>query len=260
MENDFIITGIRRIVLVEKDEYPEKKTSFRTHNKSNELIFHMSGDMTVLFGDVTMETPPNTVRFLPEGDTTRYEVHRREVGDCIDVCFYADRPISSKAFVVDVSKNERIPRLFKKIFICWVAKEEGYYHECISLLYSIFAELEKHSYFPGEQFLKIRPALDAIHDIFLHKTPTITELSTLCGISESYLKQLFYAKYGVSPKKYMIQLKLNHACELLRLEEYSITQIAEMCNFSDVYFFSRQFKAYMGITPTQFVKKYRSSK
>ena len=39
MENNFIITGIRRIVLVEKGEYPEKKTCFRTHNKSNELIF-----------------------------------------------------------------------------------------------------------------------------------------------------------------------------------------------------------------------------
>ena len=260
MENNFIITGIRRIVLVEKGEYPEKKTCFRTHNKSNELIFQMSGDMTVLFGDVTMEILPNTVRFLPEGDTTRYEVYRREQGDCIDVCFYADRPISSEAFVINVSKTERIQRLFKKIFICWVAKEEGYYHECISLLYSIFSELEKHSYFPKEKFLKIKPALDAIHDSFLHKPPTIKELSAACGISESYLKQLFYAKYGVSPQKYIIQLKLNHACELLRLEEYSVTKVAAMCNFSDVYFFSRQFKAYMGISPTQFVKKYRSSK
>jgi len=53
---------------------------------------------------------------------------------------------------------------------------------------------------------------------------------------------------------------LHYACELLRLERYSVAQVAELCNFSDIYFFSRQFKEYMGITPTQFVRKYRSSK
>ena len=79
-------------------------------------------------------------------------------------------------------------------------------------------------------------------------------------MGESYFQKLFKEIYGISPKKYIIQLKINHACDLLRLERYTVTQIAELCNFSDVYFFSRQFKEYMGITPTQFIKKYRSSK
>ena len=53
---------------------------------------------------------------------------------------------------------------------------------------------------------------------------------------------------------------LDHACELLRPERYTVTQVAELCNFSDIYFFSRQFKEYVGITPTRFTAKYRSSK
>ena len=48
--------------------------------------------------------------------------------------------------------------------------------------------------------------------------------------------------------------------ELLRLESYSVARVAELSGFSDVYFFSRQFKEYMGLTPTEFVKKYKSSK
>ena len=107
---------------------------------------------------------------------------------------------------------------------------------------------------------KILPALDMIHSGFLNKTFSLSELSKACNIGESYFQKLFKEKHGVSPKKYIIQLKINHACDLLRLERYTVTQIAELCNFSDVYFFSRLFKEYVGISPSAFVKKYVSSK
>jgi YesN/AraC family two-component response regulator len=62
------------------------------------------------------------------------------------------------------------------------------------------------------------------------------------------------------PKRYIIQMKINHAAELLRFGEYKISDVALMSGYSDVYFFSRQFKKYMGISPSDFVKKYKSSK
>ena len=102
--------------------------------------------------------------------------------------------------------------------------------------------------------------MEMIHSEFLTRDFSLNELADLCKIGESYFQKMFKKIHGVSPKKYIIQLKINHACDLLRLERYTVTQIAELCNFSDIYFFSRQFKEYMGITPTQFIKKYRSSK
>lgn len=260
MEEKFIITDIKRVIMVGRDEYLDEVTSFSHVLYSNEIIFHFSGESTVMFDDQTLETTPNTVRFLPKGRVSRYDVYRRDFGDCIDIFFQTDRAVSQKAFVVDATKNERIGRLFTRLFTTWIAKEEGYYHECISLLYSIFSELEKRRYFAEKQFLKIKPAVDVIHNSFLHETPTVAELAERSGISESYLKALFIKKYGVPPKKYIVQLKVDYACELLKLGRYTVTQVAELSNFSDVYFFSRQFKAYMGITPTQFIKKYKSSK
>ena len=102
--------------------------------------------------------------------------------------------------------------------------------------------------------------MEMIHDEFMIRDFSLCELATACGMGESYFQKLFKEIHGISPKKYIIQLKINHACDLLRLERYTVTQIAELCNFSDIYFFSRQFKEYMGITPTQFIEKYRSSK
>jgi AraC-like DNA-binding protein len=255
-----VITKINRVILVGKDEYLEKKTSFRHTLEHNELIFHFSGQLTVFFDDEHFEVKPNTIRFLPKCEPKRYDVLRKEGGECIDVFFEADRPISERAFIFDVKSNEKLGMLFRKLFATWVGKNEGYYFDSISILYKIFAEMQKESYVPREHYLKIKPAVDHIHDRFAEDAISLKALSEMCGMKESYFERLFKEKYGVSPKKYIIQLKINHACELLRLGRYSITQVAELCNFSDVYIFSRQFKEYMGITPSEFITKYRSSK
>ena len=260
MEERFIITNIDRVIMVGKDEYPAQVTSFKHRLNCNELIFHFSGYSTVYFNDLVLELKPNTVRFLPKGESKRYDVVRHERGDCIDVFFQTDRPIAPSAFVMDATHNERVGTLFKKLFATWVGKNDGYYFEAISILYKIFAELQKGIGVSKQHYLKIKPAVDRIHDRFLREELAVSSLAAACDMKESYFQRLFKECYGVPPKKYIIQLKINHACELLRLEHYTVTQIAELCNFSDVYFFSRQFKEYMGISPTQFVEKYRSSK
>ena len=88
----------------------------------------------------------------------------------------------------------------------------------------------------------------------------LEDLAALCGISDSYLKKLFHKKFGMPTSKYIISLRIHYACDLLQTEHYTTSKVAELCGYSDIYFFSRQFKRYMGISPTQFVKKYRSSK
>ena len=246
--------------MVSKDEYAEKKTSFSPNLRHNELIFHFSGHITVYFDDLVLEESQNTIRFLPKGNFSRYEVLRHERGDCILIVFSADRPIAKEAFVRDVAQNEKIGALFKKIFSTWVGKNDGYYFASLSILYKIFSELQNKNYVPNSHYEKIKPAVDLIHERFLSEELSIPALASACHMGESYFQRLFKEKYGVPPKKYIIQLKINHACELLRLERYSISTVAEMSGFSDVYFFSRQFKSYMGISPTRFVEKYKSSK
>lgn len=260
MEEKFVITEIKRVVMVGKNEYCAPMISFGHTVNHNELIFHFSGHATVFFDDLVLETKPNTIRFLPQGETKRYDVLRHERGECIDVCFSADCPISTRAFVMNVSQNEKLGALFKKLFSTWVSKKEGYYFESISLLYRIFAEMQKNTSAPKQHKSKIAPAMEMIHSEFLTRDFSLNELAVTCNMGESYFQKLFKEIHGISPKKYIIQLKINHACDLLRLERYTVTQIAELSNFSDIYFFSRQFKEYMGITPTQFIAKYKSSK
>ena len=261
MKNRFTVTNIRRVILVGKDEYKEAVTSFSKNKPChNELIFHLSGESTVFFNGKQLDVTKDCIRFLPQGEVREYIVKRKEPGECIDVFFDTDIPVSDAAFVISPIQSEKIKALFKKIFAVWVAKDDGYYFECVSILYKIFAELEKKNYIPESQYSAIKPAIAYIEKHFLDKKITSEELAACCMISYPYIKKLFVKKFGMSPIRYSIQLKINYACDLLRSELYTVTQTAELCGYNDIYFFSRQFKEYTGISPTDFLKKYKSSK
>ena len=143
--------------------------------------------------------------------------------------------------------------IFKKIFSLWVAKRDGYYFVCISLLYKVFAMLQKQTYLPEKQYKKIKPAIDYINENFTNGKLSVGKLSAICGISESALKKLFIKKFGVPPVRYIIQLKINYSCDLLRSGLYSVSRVSQICGYGNVYFFSRQFKENMGISPSEFL-------
>lgn len=258
MNNDFIITKIQQVIFVEREKHKENVLHFSNSLSSCELIYHFSGESYVYFGDQVLIVKPNNVRFLPAGIVSKYEVVRSVTGECIDVFFETNIPISNNAFIYDASKKEQLGILFKKLFYCWIGKENGYYMKSMSYLYRIFAEMQNINYSKSDQYKLIEPAVDVINKEFLKSNLNSPYLAELCGISESYLKKIFNKKYGMPPKKYIIKKKMDYACELLRLERYSITQISEICNFKDVYYFSRQFKEYMGISPMDYVKRSKS--
>lgn len=252
MNKKLIITEINNVIYVEKEKYPEMETSFHHHLDHQELIFHFSGLSTVLFNGKTLDTVPGTLRYLPRGANQQYIVKRKEPGDCIDVFFSTDIPLSEEAFVKNLAENNQISTLFRKLFHTWIRKDDGYEYECLSLLYRILAELEKENYIPEKQYHLLKPALEYIDLHFLDNKISIDLLAKLCGISTSYLKKLFLKKFGMPPVKYIIQLKINYACDLLRSGRYDITQTAAMCGYRDIYYFSRQFKEYAGVSPSAF--------
>lgn len=72
--------------------------------------------------------------------------------------------------------------------------------------------------------------------------------------NDDYLRKRFQKEVGVSPLKYMTQLRMKRASALLKDGLYSIAEIAERCGFSDALYFSRAFKKYFGCSPTVYAK------
>lgn len=104
----------------------------------------------------------------------------------------------------------------------------------MSVLYDIFAEIYKKRYTPKDKYLLIEPAVKYIAAHYRTETISVATLAELCGISESYLKKLFISNYGLPPKKYIMNLKMDYAIELLRSGMFSVGAAAEATGFENI--------------------------
>jgi AraC-like DNA-binding protein len=84
---------------------------------------------------------------------------------------------------------------------------------------------------------------------------TLSELSAYAGMSTNHFMRSFKNIFEVSPIVYLIQIRIQRACELMRHTLKSITDIAFETGFEDSNYFSRAFKKRMGISPREFRNK-----
>lgn len=73
-----------------------------------------------------------------------------------------------------------------------------------------------------------------------------------------YLRKLFKKEIGMTPLEYMTGMRMKKAEMLLSTmwsNDYSISEIGELCGFEDALYFSRVFKKHFGCSPSAFAKK-----
>lgn len=74
--------------------------------------------------------------------------------------------------------------------------------------------------------------------------------------NEKYISSLFKAEFGISPSKYISELRLNMAKKLMRNNpDILLKDVAEIVGFSDSFYFSRVFKSHEGISPSNYIKQ-----
>ena len=82
----------------------------------------------------------------------------------------------------------------------------------------------------------------------------INDIAKICGVSECYFRRLFKEYSGESPIDFRQHYRIEKAKQLLLSDEgLSIGEIAEELNFTDIYHFSKTFKKYNNVSPSQFL-------
>ena len=97
----------------------------------------------------------------------------------------------------------------------------------------------------------VKEILDFLQDNVYGKV-TVADVAKAVGKSESTVKQLFsrYRKDGMI--RYYNSLKIKEARRLIREGKSNMTQIADLLGFDNPQYFSKCFKAYMKMTPTEY--------
>jgi len=81
---------------------------------------------------------------------------------------------------------------------------------------------------------------------------TIDDLIKHMQLSRRTLYECFHQHTNTTPIAYLTKLRLLQSCELLRVTNWTISEIAERCGFTDIYYFSRIFRKHLAISPSAY--------
>ncbi|MCC5929182.1 MAG: AraC family transcriptional regulator [Cyclobacteriaceae bacterium] len=135
--------------------------------------------------------------------------------------------------------------------------KEIFEYACM-LLYQIIGSFIYFSLRSTDKFSSMND--DLVNAIKAYLKENITEKITISKITEEFNKSnstvfsIFKQKTGYSIIHYFNLLKIQYACELISFTSMPIKEISYKLNFQDPLYFSRLFKKYMGISPSEYRK------
>ena len=85
---------------------------------------------------------------------------------------------------------------------------------------------------------------------------TLASISANVNLSSSYLCRVFKSEVGISITSYLNNLRIRKAATLIKEQDLSLKEISAMVGIDDQLYFSRLFKKCMGISPSEYGKKF----
>lgn len=78
------------------------------------------------------------------------------------------------------------------------------------------------------------------------------EIAKQMGYSEAYLSRLFHQKTGMTLQRYISEIRIARAIELMKLGEYTLSAIADMLQYQTPQAFSRAFRRIVGMSAREY--------
>lgn len=261
---EIIITDYSRRVVGKKSS-PLKNTLFTTWESSLEKQFSQSfmhrlwyihrgsAFLQTTFGE--FELKEKHVYFIP--GNTIISSRCEESMDQSYIHFTIDNVIidfDSVNFVYELPDHYGYEKCFLDFEFLYqsnkvsdILLQKSYIYNILSK-FLVFQHEELHSKNYANDALRLQEVLKYIHKN-LDKNITCDELARLVNFNKSYFIYLFSKCFKVTPKKYIINKKINYAQSLLLNTDSSVKTIACKCGYYNQLHFSKLFKAKTGMSP-----------
>lgn len=149
------------------------------------------------------------------------------------------------------SEPQKYRTLFQQILKTWDSKDISYKHDSASILHKIFSEFYKDNSSVCKED-KITESVLYIKKNYLQQDFSLSVAASKSHMSEQYFRKLFKREFGMSPKRYIIEGRIKRAQALILTNHYTISEIAELCGYTDYNYFSTEFKKATGVSPSQY--------
>lgn len=227
-----------------------------------QFIYVKQGKFTAEVIDKTVEIREGNVLIYHPGEAQKY--HYSVKTSCETVWFHFSGSVLREVLVelgiyedrvFHFNKTDEIEFLLSKLLPEHRLKYRGYKISQNALLQQILCQLSRgadninHPYGEARQKLE-RVLIKMENDI--KENFTLADYAAEIHLSVDRFSHLFTETMGVSPHRYILDLKINKAKQLFRQTDLNVREVAEFVGISDPLYFSRLFKKQAGVTPTDY--------
>lgn len=126
----------------------------------------------------------------------------------------------------------------------------------------IIGESKSFSYLASEDYIKTRfestnKRVKSIHEFLMlnyQKEINLEEIAGIVHMAPASACRFFKSSTGLTIFEYLNKIKIDYACKLLLNTDLNIVDISYDCGFNNLSHFNKQFRKFLGKTPTQFRK------
>ena len=106
-----------------------------------------------------------------------------------------------------------------------------------------------------EKFMK--KVMEIINKNIENPAYSIDQFSEEIGMSRVQVYRKIKAVTGMSPSKLILDIRLKTSLDMLQNTEYTVTEVSYRCGFNEISYFGKCFKTEYGLSPSEYIKKYR---
>ena len=205
-----------------------------------ETVFVLSGNASISGNNVcvgqgfTCKKDEGVVLYPNTGERT----------ECLFVSFSLDMPYGTFDFAISP--------LFNKVSDCFFFEPSEYSGLLAGAIKDILLSFISPAEISGDRTAAYVVKTEEYIKSNLHLPIRVDDIAESLSLSRGYLRNIFYEKKGISPQEYLMQARMDRACELLSGSHMSVSQVAAAVGYSDALGFSRMFKRKIGISPREF--------
>lgn len=175
------------------------------------------------------------------------------IGSIIDALKIFNLPI-----IFELTNSEEFEKVFLEYkdisdsedFLIKTILKKAKSHEILYLLLKSIMSSHEESFYQNQsqEFICILTQIVTNPE----KELSLQELAKQFHLHPTYISNRFKELFGKSPIQVQREMKIDRAKKLLRSTELSVTEIAQAVGYPTIPGFTRLFKNYVGISPTQF--------
>lgn len=232
----------------------EESSEYAVARPYNALSYRIRGNADFTHDGQTVHVGKGEILYVPKDFDYTINAHDEEL---IVIHFDLENETENKMSVISPTNTGYFEKRYRSLYLSWTKKQIGYQYECKSEIYKILALLYKQK---SEQKLdftndKMNEIIEYIHDHFTEQKLGVSALADMANMSDTYFRKLFVSAFYKTPLKYINDLRVSYALELLRSGYYSVNEASEKSGFDNQKYFSTVIKKITGRAPLSYKKE-----